>query len=164
MPQFEAVHPVDHSAEKMFDLVADVERYPEFVPLCEGLAIRDRREKDGRVVLTADMSVGFKAIHETFTSRVILDREALTIRASYIDGPFRRLDNQWRFEPLGSHRSNVHFAIDYEFRSRVLAMLMGSQFDRAFRRFTAAFETRADKLYGSRERVADGNEAASSRS
>ena len=163
MPQFEATRPVDHSAAKMFALVADVERYPEFVPLCEGLTIRDRREKDGREVLTADMSVGFKAIHETFTSRVILDAENLAIRASYIDGPFKRLDNQWRFEPLGPDRSNVHFAIDYEFRSRMLAMLMGSQFDRAFRRFTAAFEARADALYGSSDsRVAGGSEATSS--
>ena len=148
MPQFEAAHPVRHAAERMFDLVADVERYPEFVPLCERLTIRDRRERDGRTVLTADMAVGFKAVHETFTSRVLLDREALAIRASYIDGPFRHLDNRWRFEPTGPDASVVHFAIDYEFRSRMLAMLMGSQFDRAFRRFTAAFEARADALYG----------------
>ena len=132
----------------MFDLVADVERYPEFVPLCERLAIRDRREKDGRTMLTADMAVGFKAIHETFTSRVLLDRDQLTIRASYVDGPFRALDNRWRFEPLSERRCNVHFAIDYEFRSRMLAMVMGSQFDRAFRKFTSAFEQRADAIYG----------------
>ena len=163
MPKFEAVHPVSHSADKMFDLVADVERYPEFVPLCERLVIRDRREKDGREVLTADMAVGFKAVHETFTSRVLLDRENLTIRATYIDGPFRHLDNVWRFEPTAPDRSDVHFAIDYEFKSRMLAMLMGSQFDRAFRRFTAAFEARADALYGSSaSRVAGGSEAASS--
>lgn len=148
MPSFSTVHPVRHSAEQMFDLVADVERYPEFVPLCERLTIRDRRERDGREVLTADMAVGFKAVNESFTSRVILDREALAIRASYIDGPFRSLDNLWRFEPTGPGSCNVHFSIDYEFRSRMLAALMGSQFDRAFRRFTAAFEKRADTLYG----------------
>ena len=132
----------------MFDLVADVERYPEFVPLCERLVVRERRERDGREVLTADMSVGFKAVHETFTSRVLLDPEALAIRASYIDGPFKHLDNRWSFEPIDDRRCNVHFAIDYEFRSRMLAMLMGSQFDRAFRKFTSAFEARADTLYG----------------
>ena len=148
MPQFETAHAVRHSAENMFALVADVERYPEFVPLCENLVIRDRREKDGRVMLTADMSVGFKAVHETFTSRVLLDEPNLEIRANYVDGPFRHLDNRWRFEPSGPRSSVVHFAIDYEFRSRMLAMLMGSQFDRAFRRFTAAFEARADALYG----------------
>ena len=148
MPSFSTVHPVSHSAEQMFDLVADIERYPEFVPLCERLVIHDRREKDGREVLTADMAVGFKAIHETFTSRVILDRENMTIRATYIDGPFRSLDNRWRFEPSGPNSCDVRFAIDYEFRSRMLAMLMGSQFDRAFRKFTSAFEARADALYG----------------
>ena len=132
----------------MFDLVADVERYPEFVPLCEGLTVRDRRERDDREVLTADMSVGFKAVHETFTSRVILDRPALTIRATYVDGPFRSLDNRWAFVSLGVERCEVQFAIDYEFRSRMLAALMGSQFDRAFRRFSAAFEERADRIYG----------------
>ena len=148
MPHFSTVKPVGHSATNMYDLVADVERYPEFVPLCERLVVRDRREKDGREVLTADMSVGFKAVHETFTSRVLLDREALSIRASYIDGPFKHLDNRWSFEPLGPNSCNVHFSIDYEFRSRMLAMLMGSQFDRAFRKFTTAFEQRADALYG----------------
>ena len=132
----------------MFDLVADVERYPEFLPLCEGLVVRDRRERDGRTVLTADMSVGFKAVHESFTSRVILDREARTIRAAYVDGPFRSLDNRWEFVPLDQERCEVRFAIDYEFRSRMLAALMGSQFDRAFRRFSAAFEERADAIYG----------------
>ena len=161
MPRFETAHPVRHSAENMFALVADVERYPEFVPLCEGLTIRDRREKDGRTLLTADMSVGFKAVHETFTSRVMLDRENLAIQASYVDGPFRHLDNVWRFEPTGPESSIVHFAIDYEFRSRMLSMLMGSQFDRAFRRFTAAFEARADALYGASS-VGGGETASSS--
>ena len=148
MPAFSTVHPVRHSAEQMYALVADVERYPEFVPLCERLVVRERREKDGREVLVADMSVGFKAVHETFTSRVLLEPKALAIRATYLDGPFRHLDNRWRFEPTGPASCDVHFAIDYEFKSRMLAMLMGSQFDRAFRRFTAAFEQRADELYG----------------
>ena len=141
----------------MFDLVADVERYPEFVPLCEALVVRDRRERDGREVLTADMSVGFKAVHEAFTSRVILDREALTIRATYVDGPFRSLDNRWAFVPLDPNRCQVRFAIDYEFRSRMLAALMGSQFDRAFRKFAAAFEERADHVYGRSSAAASAN-------
>lgn len=157
MPQFETAHPVRHPAGQMYDLVADVERYPEFVPLCENLVVRERREKDGRTMLTADMSVGFKAVHETFTSRVILDPESLRIRAAYVDGPFRHLDNRWVFEPTGPNSSIVHFAIDYEFRSRMLAMLMGSQFDRAFRRFTAAFEARADALYGAPSETASSN-------
>ena len=162
MPQFETAHPVRHSAENMFALVADVERYPEFVPLCENLVVRERRERAGRTMLTADMAVGFKAVHETFTSRVILDRENREIRAAYVDGPFKHLDNRWRFEPTGPDSSIVHFAIDYEFRSRMLAMLMGSQFDRAFRRFTAAFEVRADRLYGASEAAAPSDTASSS--
>ena len=141
----------------MFDLVADVERYPEFVPLCEGLTVRDRRERDGREVLTADMSVGFKAVRETFTSRVILDRGNLSIRATYVDGPFKSLDNRWNFVPLGPQRCEVQFAIDYEFRSRMLAALMGSQFDRAFRHFAAAFEKRADMVYGRSNAAASAN-------
>ena len=141
----------------MFALVADVERYPEFVPLCEALTVRDRRSRDGREVLTADMSVGFKAVRESFTSRVILDREARTIRAVYVDGPFKSLDNQWTFVPLGPNRCEVRFAIDYEFRSRVLATLMGSQFDRAFRKFAAAFEERADRIYGHSSEAASAN-------
>ena len=132
----------------MFDLVADVERYPEFVPLCERLVVRDRRERDGRELLTAEMAVGFKAIHETFVSRVLLDRAQCTIQSTYVDGPFRSMDNRWHFEAAGPDACDVHFSIEYEFRSRMLAALMGTQFDRAFRRFTAAFEARADRLYG----------------
>ena len=148
MPSFSTTQRVNHTADQMFDLVADVERYPEFVPLCERLVIRERREKDGREMLTATMAVGFKAIHESFTSRVLLDCENRTIRATYVDGPFKSLDNIWRFEPVGDGQCDVHFSIDYEFKSRMLAMVMGSQFDRAFRKFTTAFEQRADQLYG----------------
>ena len=154
MPRFDTSRQVRHSADDMFALVADVERYPEFVPLCERLVVRERRERDGREMLVADMSVGFKAVHETFTSRVLLDRENRTIRATYVDGPFRHLDNVWRFEPKGERLCDVYFSIDYEFKSRMLAMLMGSQFDRAFRKFTSAFEARADALYGHSEDTA----------
>lgn len=153
MPKFEKDHPVRHAAADMFDLVADVERYPEFVPLCEALRVRTRQEREGREILTADMSVGYKAIRETFTSRVILDREQLRIDVSYLDGPFRYLDNRWEFETTGSRSCLVHFRIDYEFRSRMLGALMGTMFDTAFRRFTAAFEKRADELYGTGHEV-----------
>jgi coenzyme Q-binding protein COQ10 len=148
VPGFEKIHPVRHRAFDMYALVADVEKYPEFVPLCESLNVRSRREKAGRQMLIADMSVGYKAIRETFTSRVLLNPEQLTIDVSYLDGPFRHLENRWRFVDTGENTSNVHFYIDYEFRSRMLGMLMGSMFDTAFRRFTSAFETRADQIYG----------------
>ena len=147
MPQFSKVHPVSHSAQNMFDLVADVEKYPQFLPLCEALAIRSRREKDDREVLIAEMTVGYKAIRQRFTTQVVLNRPELRIDVQYLDGPFRRLDNRWRFEPTGENSCNVHFDFDYEFASRSLGMRMGSMFDYAFRRFTTAFEERADRIY-----------------
>jgi coenzyme Q-binding protein COQ10 len=134
----------------MFDLVADVERYPEFVPLCKVLRVRSRKpETDGRETLVADMTVGYKLIRETFTSRVTLDKPRLKVRVEYIDGPFSRLENVWTFkDEVEGEGSRVGFFIDYEFRSRTLGVLMGSMFDAAFRKFASAFERRADVIYG----------------
>jgi coenzyme Q-binding protein COQ10 len=132
----------------MFDLVADVEKYPQFVPLCSALTVRTRAEKDGRTVLVADMTVGYKVIRETFTSRVTLNRQSLTILVEYLDGPFKRMQNRWTFYSVETKVCDVEFFIDYEFRSRTLAMLMGAMFDAAFRRFAVAFEQRADEIYG----------------
>jgi len=148
LPHFEKLHPVKHSARDMFDLVADVERYPEFVPLCEALSIRSKREKGDKTMLIADMSVGYKAIRETFTSRVLLDPSALAINVQYLDGPFKYLENRWTFLAVNEQASQVRFWIDYEFKSRMLGMLMGSMFETAFKRFTRAFEERADIIYG----------------
>jgi len=150
MPTFETRRLVNHSAERMFDLVADVEKYPAFVPLCERLAVRLRREQpEGVVVLVADMTAGYGPVHETFTSKVSLDRARLAIDVAYLDGPFRHLENRWRFSDRDGGKSEVHFWIDYDFKSRVLGALMGSMFDKAFRKFAEAFELRADKIYGS---------------
>ncbi len=132
----------------MFALVADVERYPEFLPLCEALHVRSRKQQDGKMLLLADMTVGYKAIRETFTSQVLLKPAERIIDVKYIDGPFRYLVNQWRFEPEGEGACAVHFDIDYEFKSRILGALMGAMFDRAFRMFAEAFEKRADAIYG----------------
>ncbi len=132
----------------MFDLVADIERYPEFVPLCQALNTRSTRQKSGREIRLADMTAGYKSIRETFTCQVVLDRQSNQITASYIDGPFKFLENKWAFEPTGDNSCNVHFVLDYEFKSRALAMLMGAMFDKAFAHFTQAFEERADDLYG----------------
>jgi coenzyme Q-binding protein COQ10 len=147
MPKFEATRRVAHTPDEMFALVADVEKYPEFLPLCERLSVRSRRERDGRTVLVADMSIGYKAIRETFTTQVLLKPEERTIDVKYIDGPFRYLSNIWSFEPA-SDGCFVRFFIDYEFKSRILAALMGTMFDRAFRMFAEAFEKRADAVYG----------------
>lgn len=149
MPSFSNTRRVKHPAAQMFDLVADVERYPEFVPLCQALRIKRRMNSDeGAEVLVADMTVAYKLIRETFTSRVTLDRPRLVIHVEYLDGPFSRLDNRWQFRPLGERESEVGFHISYEFRSRALGLLMGAMFDAAFHRFADAFEARADVVYG----------------
>jgi coenzyme Q-binding protein COQ10 len=149
MPQFSTKRRVQHSASDMLDLVADVEHYPEFVPLCRSLSVRRRtQDGEGRDVVTADMTVAYKLISETFTSRVTLDREKLEVLVEYIEGPFQKMNNRWNFRPAGDHACDVEFFIAYEFRSRTLGLLMGAMFDAAFRRFSAAFERRADQVYG----------------
>ncbi|MCL8385193.1 MULTISPECIES: type II toxin-antitoxin system RatA family toxin [Xanthobacter] len=148
MPSFSNSRRVRHSAADMFDLVADVEHYPEFVPLCQALRVKRRTKSDeGVEILVADMTVAYKLIRETFTSRVTLDRPRLVIHVEYLDGPFSRLDNRWEFVPQGDGACDVKFFISYEFRSRTLGMLMGAMFDAAFRRFADAFEKRADEVY-----------------
>lgn len=149
MPQFSTTRRVHHSADEMFDLVADVERYPQFVPLCQSLVIRKRSDDGaGRQVILADMTVAYKLIRETFTSRVTLDRPRLEIMVEYLEGPFRRMNNRWNFRPAGERSCDVEFFLAYEFRSRMLGLLMGTVFETAFRRFSAAFERRADQVYG----------------
>ena len=147
MPKFETTRRVQHSPRDMFALVADVESYPEFLPLCEALKVTSRRARENKTLLIADMTVGYKAIRETFTSQVMLDPEALRIEVQYLNGPFRYLNNVWTFLPANGG-SDIGFYIDYEFKSRMLGILMGSMFDVAFRKFSQAFEERADKIYG----------------
>ncbi len=149
MPSFESTHRVQHSAQDMFDLVADVEQYPQFVPLCQALRVRGRRKIDEhREMMVADMTVAYKVFKETFASRVTLDREACKIYVEYLDGPFRHLQNVWSFSEVSEGECDVNFFIDYEFRSRTLGTVMGAMFDRAFRKFSVAFEERADEVYG----------------
>ena len=149
MPQFSTKRRVRHSASDMFDLVTDMEKYPEFVPLCTSLRIRRRTEKgEGISVIVAEMTVAYKFMHQTFVTRDTLDRPNLTILVEYLEGPFSHLQNRWVFHPTGDDSCEVEFFIAYEFRSRTLAMLMGAMFDTAFRKFSAAFEARADQVYG----------------
>jgi coenzyme Q-binding protein COQ10 len=150
MPSWSTTRRVRHAASDMFDLVADVEHYPEFVPLCQSLTVRERTTAGGRQIVVADMTVAYKVIRETFTSRVTLDRPNLEIVVEYLEGPFRRLNNRWRFRVVEASVCDVDFFIAYEFRSRALGLLMGAMFDAAFRRFAAAFEHRADQVYGTR--------------
>jgi len=149
MPQFSTKRQVNHAASDMFDLVADVESYPDFVPLCSDMKVRSRKDKgEGVSVVVAVMTVAYKMIHQSFTSRATLDRPKLEILVEYLDGPFSHMQNRWAFHSTDEQSCEVEFFIDYEFKSRTLAMLMGAMFDTAFRKFAAAFEKRADKLYG----------------
>lgn len=149
MPSYSSRRRVPYSPHQMFDLVADVGNYPQFLPLCEGLTVRERSEDEGKPVLVADMTVGYGALRETFKSRVTLDRGAAppAILVEYLDGPFRRLENLWRFRDAGG-QCDVDFFIDYEFRSTMLQLLMGALFDKAFMKFAEAFEARARQVYG----------------
>jgi coenzyme Q-binding protein COQ10 len=158
MPTFRTVRKVAHPPARMFELVADVERYPEFLPFCKSLVVRRRTNNDeGVETVVAAMSIGYKAINESFTSRVNLDRPRLKIMAEYVDGPFSFLDNRWTFTPdqsLGPDGCAVEFYITYEFKNRMLQMLAGAVFDRIFRIFSEAFEARADVVYGTPARHA----------
>ncbi|MFC0283357.1 type II toxin-antitoxin system RatA family toxin [Camelimonas abortus] len=148
MPTFATSRKVGYTPQEMFALVADIEKYPGFLPLCTGLKIlRRERDEEDREVLVARMSVGYRHIAESFTSRVTLDPERSRIVAEYVDGPFSHLTNRWTFTPDGSG-CEVGFFISYEFRSRMLGMMMGAAFERAFHKFSEAFETRARQIYG----------------
>jgi coenzyme Q-binding protein COQ10 len=155
MPQLSTTRRVKHAASQMFDLVADVEHYPEFVPLCQSLTVRKRIMEGDKEVIVADMTVAYKVIRETFTSRVTLERANLEVLVEYLEGPFRRLNNRWKFRPVGDRVCEVDFFIAYEFRSRTFGFLMGTVFDAAFRRFSAAFERRADQVYGTAPAAGD---------
>jgi len=153
MPQFSTKRRVPHSAANMFDLVADVERYPEFVPMCSAMRVRSQTDKgEGVTVMVASMTVAYKMIRQTFTSRATLDKPNLKILVEYLDGPFRHMQNRWAFNPTSDNTCEVEFFIEYEFKSRTLAMMMGALFDTVFHRMAAAFEKRADQVYG-RERA-----------
>jgi coenzyme Q-binding protein COQ10 len=156
MKSFRNRRHVPHSAREMFALVRDVESYPQFVPLCEGIRIRRRSEiAPGVEALFVEMQVGFKAICERYVSRVCCDVNKLDIRVECAEGPFRKLDNRWTFrdEPGTSEtapRSTVDFFIAYEFKSVALGLLMGAMFDKAFHKYADAFAKRADEVYGRR--------------
>ena len=147
MPSFTTTRRVPFTSRQMFDLVADVENYPQFFPLCEALRVLSREPAQLPTLLVAEMDVGYKAIRETIVSRVTLRREDLTVDADLVKGPFRKLANRWRFVDVAGG-CDVQFAIDYEFNSLMLQLLVGAVFDQAFRRCTEAFEARARVVYG----------------
>ena len=147
MPSFTTRKTVAYTPRQMFDLVADVERYPEFVPLCECLRLVSRTPEGAATTVVAAMTVGHRMIRETFTSRVTLRPDDNCIDVSYVNGPFRHMHNRWMFKPADAGGTEVEFHIDYEFKSLMLGLLMGALFDTAFRKFVAAFEVRAQNVY-----------------
>jgi len=132
-----------YSAVQMFNLVADVARYPEFLPWCTGARIREKRDD----LIVADLMIGFKMVRERFTSRVRIDRQALQIDVEYIDGPFKYLQNHWKFIDIENGHCRVDFHLEFEFRSLMLQKLIGVLFHEAVRRMVSAFEARAKQLY-----------------
>lgn len=148
MERFQTRRRVAYAPRQMYDLVADVERYPEFLPLCEGMRVRSREQVGDRTVLIADMTMGYKAIRETISSKVTLEPNEPRVDVEYLSGPFSKMENRWRFRPLAEGGCDVEFYIAYQLRSSVLGFLVAQVFDKAFRRFASAFEARARKVYG----------------
>jgi coenzyme Q-binding protein COQ10 len=150
MPVFQSTRRVHHSADKMFDLVADMERYPEFVPLCVRNVIRSREMRGTDEVVTTEMTVAYALFRETFRNGITLDRVNRRILIEAANGPLRQLRVEWSFRPQGDDTCDVSFRLNYEFASRTLALLMGSVFDAAFSRLAEAFQRRADAVYRGR--------------
>lgn len=143
MPRHTETRNLPYTPEQMFDLVADVRRYQEFLPWVAAVRVR----QDTETLMVADLVVGFKSLKETFTSRVTKQRPRELV-VDYLEGPLKYLHNSWRFEPDGKGGTNIHFCVDFAFKSRLFEALAGQVFDRALRRMTAAFEERAHQLYG----------------
>jgi coenzyme Q-binding protein COQ10 len=143
-----------YTPEQMFDLVADVKRYQEFLPWVAATRVRS----DSETLMIADLVVGFRSLKETFASRVTKARPH-SLKVEYIEGPLKFLHNSWKFKPDGKGGSDIDFCVDFAFKSRIFESLAGQMFDRALRRMIGAFEDRARELYGS-----EGAEAGISRS
>jgi coenzyme Q-binding protein COQ10 len=150
---YETTHPIAYSADEMFALIADVDSYPRYLPLCEDLTVTRREHRDGKEILIARMAVGYKMIRESFTTRVTLDRLERAILVEYLDGPFSFLENRWHFVPRAAGGCDIEFYIAYSFRSRLLERVMGGLFAKAVRKYTDAFEARAHEIYGKGMRV-----------
>ena len=143
MPTHAERRTLPYSQQQLFELVADVERYPEFLPWCVGARVRERKQN----VIVADLLIGYRMVRERFTSRIVLDRPR-RIDVSYSEGPFRYLNNHWLFEPEPGGGCTIDFYVDFEFHSRMLQKVIELLFNEAVRRMVSAFETRARRLYG----------------
>ena len=151
MPTHAEIRRMPYSAAEMYALVADMAAYPEFLPWCSATRIRSREpQADGSEIVESEMVISFKVFRERFASRVTLRPDGYKIDVAYLDGPFRYLNNHWRFKPVGESGCEVDFFVDFEFRSKTLQMIIGVVFHEAMRRIVRAFEGRAEQLYGKR--------------
>ncbi|MFN3645884.1 MAG: type II toxin-antitoxin system RatA family toxin [Gemmobacter sp.] len=149
MPRHHETRPLPYAARQMYDLVADVARYPEFLPWNAAARIRSRKPLgDGREVMEADLVISFKVFRERFGSRVVLDPGALRIETEYLDGPFRHMRSTWEFRDRPEGGCEVEFLVDFEFRNAILQKVIGVVFHEAMLRIVRAFEARAAQLYG----------------
>jgi coenzyme Q-binding protein COQ10 len=149
MPNHSETRRLPYTARQMYDLVADVESYPQFLPWNSAARIRSRRPIEGGEVLEADLVISFKVFRERFGSRVTLWPEALKIDTEYLDGPFRHLKSAWTFRDVPGG-CEVEFHVDFEFRNLILQRIIGVVFNEAMHRIVRAFESRAAQLYGPR--------------
>ncbi|HEX5183720.1 MAG TPA: type II toxin-antitoxin system RatA family toxin [Allosphingosinicella sp.] len=159
MPRHTETRSLPYTPEQLFDLVADVGRYPEFLPWVAATRIRS----DSDTLMIADLVVGFSSLKETFTSRVAKERPS-RIHVDYVDGPLKYLHNSWKFRPDGKGGTDVDFCVDFAFKSRLFESLAGRMFDRALRRMIHAFEARAHQLYGSPAGAGGGISSSSAQS
>ena len=150
MPEHSERRILPYTSEQLFNLVADIESYPEFLPWCSAARVRSRRPDGAAEIMDADLVISFKLFRERFGSRVTLRPEKNEIDVSYLDGPFRHMNNYWKFIPVDSTTCEVDFFVDFEFKSRTLQALIGLVFDQAMHRIVRAFEDRAAVLYGKR--------------
>ncbi|HEX5282228.1 MAG TPA: type II toxin-antitoxin system RatA family toxin [Micropepsaceae bacterium] len=148
MPLHRETRIVPYTAEQMYAVVAEIDRYPEFLPWCSAIRITGQEKAGDVEFVTARMDVSYLAFRESYVSRVKLDHPALMIEATHIEGPFKKLDTRWRFEPTKKHGSEVHFLIDFSFSNPLFQAVAGAAFGLVAARMQQAFITRADALYG----------------
>ena len=148
MPTHSETRELPYTAQQMYDLVADVASYPEFLPWTAAARIKSREDKGDHEVMDADLVISFKVFRERFTSRVVLWPAAKKIDTEYLDGPFKYMKSNWAFEDNGDCSCKVHFFVDFEFKNAILQKIIGVVFNEAMQRVVRAFEKRAAALYG----------------
>ena len=147
MTRHEETRVMPYTPVQMLEMIADIEKYPEFLPWCKGARIRNRQSKGDLEIVEADLIIAFLAFREKFGSNVTIDQSSQTIDVQYLDGPFYNLTNYWKFKPH-DNGCEVNFFVEFEFKSRVLEAVIGKVFDQAMRKIIHAFEVRAKELYG----------------